>query len=61
MFEYKEKTMVKKSFQKYIEKRLTKSEIDHIEHQAKLEKRALQNRISALLNLAPHLIFTVKK
>ncbi len=53
--------MEKKSFQKYIEKRLTKPEIDHIERQAKLEKKTMKNRISALLNLAPHIIFTVKK
>jgi transcriptional regulator with XRE-family HTH domain len=103
--------MERKSFQKYIEKRLTKSEIAVIERQAELEKRAMQNlqrdianlmndymkkekigfnelvrrldvspshvakiqkgeanltlsslaRISALLDLAPHLTFTEKK
>ena len=43
--------MGKKSFQKYIEKKLTKSEIEHIEYQAKLEKRAMQNLQRDIVNL----------
>ncbi|MFH1644469.1 MAG: helix-turn-helix transcriptional regulator [bacterium] len=35
--------MKRKNFKKYIEKRLTKSEITKIERQAKLEKNALKN------------------
>lgn len=45
--------MAHKSFKKYLEKRLTKSEIIKIERQAKLEKKALKNLqsdITSLLN-----------
>ena len=45
--------MPKKSFQKYIEKRLTKREITEIERHAKLEKKAMQNLqrdIASLMN-----------
>ena len=40
--------MKKNNFQSYLEKRLTKSEISQIEHQAKLEMRALQDMQKAI-------------
>ena len=43
--------MERKSFQKYLEKRLTKSEIISIERQAELEKRAMQNLQRDIANL----------
>lgn len=43
--------MTRKSLKKYLEKRLTKTEITKINQQAKLEKKALKNLQTDITNL----------